>query len=127
MMNTESWPPATASVDPHRSAATIPYLQIREELRRALIETLDRLLPQLLEEKSMQLSARSARSVAPCMPLTLRERQILNRIAAGDSNKEIARALELSPHTVKRHVANILNKLGVSSRVQAAAWARACH
>ena len=43
-------------------------------------------------------------------------------IAAGDSNKLIARAFDLSPHTVKRHVANILDKLGVQSRGQAAAW-----
>jgi LuxR family transcriptional regulator, maltose regulon positive regulatory protein len=55
-------------------------------------------------------------------PLSERERDVLERIAAGDSNKLIARALELSPHTVKRHVANILDKLGLASRGQAAAW-----
>ena len=43
-------------------------------------------------------------------------------IAAGDSNKLIARALGLSLHTVKRHVANILDKLDAGSRGQAAAW-----
>jgi LuxR family maltose regulon positive regulatory protein len=42
-------------------------------------------------------------------------------MAAGDSNKLIARAFDLSPHTVKRHVANILDKLGVATRGQAAA------
>jgi LuxR family maltose regulon positive regulatory protein len=42
-------------------------------------------------------------------------------MAAGDSNKLIARELDLSPHTVKRHVANILGKLGVDTRGQAAA------
>lgn len=42
--------------------------------------------------------------------------------AAGDSNKLIARAFDLSPHTVKRHVANILDKLDAGSRTQAAAW-----
>lgn len=51
--------------------------------------------------------------------LTLREREILQRIAAGDTNKHIARAFDLSPHTVKRHVANILDKLGVASRAEA--------
>ena len=55
-------------------------------------------------------------------PLSARERGVLERLAAGDSNKLIARALDLSPHTVKRHVANILDKLGVGSRGQAAAW-----
>ncbi|HEX3140661.1 MAG TPA: helix-turn-helix transcriptional regulator, partial [Rhizobacter sp.] len=56
--------------------------------------------------------------------LTPRELEVLQRIAAGDSNKLIARAFDLSPHTVKRHVANILDKLGVVSRGQAAAWVR---
>jgi LuxR family maltose regulon positive regulatory protein len=58
-------------------------------------------------------------------PLTSRELDVLRRIAAGESNKLIARALDLSPHTVKRHVANILEKLDVSSRAQAADWYRA--
>lgn len=53
--------------------------------------------------------------------LTQREMEVLQRIASGDSNKLIARAFDLSPHTVKRHVANILGKLGVDTRGQAAA------
>jgi len=56
--------------------------------------------------------------------LSPREAEVLARIAAGDSNKLIARAFDLSPHTVKRHVANILDKLGLASRGQAAAWWR---
>lgn len=59
--------------------------------------------------------------------LTEREQEVLARIAAGDSNKLIARAFDLSPFTVKRHVANILDKLGLSSRGQAAAWWRERH
>jgi LuxR family maltose regulon positive regulatory protein len=54
--------------------------------------------------------------------LSAREREVLALIAHGDSNKLIARALDLSPHTVKRHVANILDKLALASRGQAAAW-----
>ena len=57
----------------------------------------------------------------PLAGLTDREREVLARMAAGDSNKLIARCFELSPHTVKRHVANILDKLGVDTRGQAAA------
>jgi LuxR family transcriptional regulator, maltose regulon positive regulatory protein len=57
--------------------------------------------------------------------LTARELDVLARVAAGDSNKLIARALDISLHTVKRHVANILDKLGLASRGQAAAWFRA--
>ena len=56
--------------------------------------------------------------------LSTREREVLERIAAGDSNKLIARVLDISPHTVKRHVGNILDKLGLTSRGQAAAWLR---
>ena len=59
-------------------------------------------------------------------PLSEREREVLALIARGDSNKLIARAFDLSPHTVKRHVANILDKLGVDTRGQAAArWREA--
>jgi LuxR family transcriptional regulator, maltose regulon positive regulatory protein len=54
--------------------------------------------------------------------LSEREAEVLARLAAGDSNKLIARAFDLSPHTVKRHVANILDKLDLRSRGQAAAW-----
>lgn len=56
--------------------------------------------------------------------LTPREIEVLSRIAAGDSNKLIARAFDLSLHTVKRHVAHILDKLDLDSRGQAAAWYR---
>jgi LuxR family maltose regulon positive regulatory protein len=58
---------------------------------------------------------------SPPAGLSEREMEVLARIAAGDSNKLIARAFELSPHTVKRHVANILGKLDVTTRGQAAA------
>ncbi|MEJ7687513.1 MAG: LuxR C-terminal-related transcriptional regulator [Variovorax sp.] len=56
--------------------------------------------------------------------LSAREREVLALIAEGESNKLIARALDLSPHTVKRHVARILERLDLSSRGQAAAWFR---
>lgn len=54
--------------------------------------------------------------------LSERELEVVALIARGQSNKLIARALALSPHTVKRHVANALAKLGLASRGQAAAW-----
>jgi LuxR family maltose regulon positive regulatory protein len=57
--------------------------------------------------------------------LSSRELEVLERMAAGDSNKLIARALDISPHTVKRHVANILGKLDLVSRSQVAAWLHA--
>ncbi|MEU1620593.1 response regulator [Streptomyces sp. NPDC008238] len=55
--------------------------------------------------------------------LTEREREVLSLIAEGRSNREIARALVLSEKTVKTHVSNILMKLDLSDRTQAALWA----
>ena len=67
-------------------------------------------------------SARPVSVLGGAETLSVREVEVLKLIAAGDSNKLIARAFDLSPHTVKRHVANILDKLGLQSRGQAAAW-----
>lgn len=55
--------------------------------------------------------------------LTTRERDVLAQIAAGRSNREIARALSLAEKTVKTHVSNVLMKLGVADRTQAAIYA----
>jgi DNA-binding NarL/FixJ family response regulator len=55
--------------------------------------------------------------------LTPREREITALIAQGYSNKGIADELVISPATAARHVANILSKLGFTSRAQIAAWA----
>ncbi|HCA26681.1 MAG TPA: DNA-binding response regulator [Betaproteobacteria bacterium] len=55
--------------------------------------------------------------------LTQRERQILSHLAQGESNKVIARALDISHDTVKLHVRHILSKLSLSSRVEAAVFA----
>jgi two-component system nitrate/nitrite response regulator NarL len=55
--------------------------------------------------------------------LTERERQILDHLARGESNKTIARALDISHDTVKLHVRHILSKLNLSSRVEAAVFA----
>ena len=56
-------------------------------------------------------------------PLTPREYEIVRLIARGLSNREIADELVISPATAARHVANILAKLGFSSRTQIASWA----
>lgn len=56
-------------------------------------------------------------------PLTERENEVLLLLAQGKSNKEIALALHVSETTVKTHVSNVLMKLGVPSRTQAALYA----
>ncbi len=73
-----------------------------------------------------RLETRPALPAAPVLlePLSERELEILARVAAGDSNKEIAAALYITEGTVKNHVTNILGKLGVRDRTQAALRAR---
>lgn len=115
-----------AAVQP--AAALDPYADVREALKQALSETLMRMTAhENLEALLAQIFLPRAVPQASCTLLTAREREILNCIARGDSNKAIARTFDLSVHTVKRHVANILGKLGVSSRVQAATWLHARH
>jgi DNA-binding NarL/FixJ family response regulator len=55
--------------------------------------------------------------------LTPRESQVLSHVALGLSNQEIAQSLEISVETVKEHVQNLLRKLAVNDRTQAAVWA----
>jgi DNA-binding NarL/FixJ family response regulator len=64
---------------------------------------------------------------APATPpnladLTLREREILQWLAKGASNREIAEALYISEKTVRNHVTSILNRLGLRDRTQAALY-----
>ncbi len=67
---------------------------------------------------------RGAKEVAqPSDTLTQREKAILELIAGGKSNKEVATALGLSENTVKLHLKNLLGKLHLENRVQAAAYA----
>ena len=69
-------------------------------------------------------SGNEQRQGSPLDELTQRERQIVELVAAGDSNKEIAARLFLSEKTVKHHMTNILQKLHVRNRVEAALMAR---
>jgi DNA-binding CsgD family transcriptional regulator len=56
-------------------------------------------------------------------PLTAREREVARLVARGSSNRQIAAALVISERTAEAHLSNILSKLGLSTRVQLAAWA----
>jgi LuxR family maltose regulon positive regulatory protein len=67
----------------------------------------------------------SARSSVPAVSLTRREQEVLRLLAAGASNQDIAHTLVISLDTVKKHVSNLLGKLGASNRTQAISQARA--
>ena len=77
----------------------------------------------LLDRFASRLPAANAPTPASLAILTERERQVLKLVARGLSNAEIAAELVVSETTVKTHVGNLLTKLGVRDRVQAAVYA----
>jgi DNA-binding NarL/FixJ family response regulator len=80
-------------------------------------------LPRHLVEyviNELQSAERRGRATFELAGLSLREREVLGLVGEGQSNREIARQLSISEFTVKRHVHNILEKLGVPSRAAAA-------
>jgi DNA-binding NarL/FixJ family response regulator/class 3 adenylate cyclase len=66
---------------------------------------------------------RSRKVEEPVEPLTAREKEVLAQLARGASNKEIAYQLSITERTARTHVSNILGKLGLASRTQAALYA----
>src|SRR5581483_10818861 len=74
------------------------------------------------ESRSLAIVGGYQVAAAPPSSLTPREHQIAALVAEGRSNKAIAEELSISPTTAARHVANILAKLGFTSRTQIAAW-----
>ena len=68
------------------------------------------------------LASMRNRTSHPALDLTPRELQVLRHIGYGLSNEEIARSMGISVETIKEHVQNILRKLGVKDRTQAAVW-----
>lgn len=81
--------------------------------------------PELTGKLVEQLRDGGRSTYSPCDldTLTPREKDVVQLLAKGESNKVIARHLDLSESTVKIHVQNVLKKLGLSSRVQIAVYA----
>jgi DNA-binding NarL/FixJ family response regulator len=73
--------------------------------------------------RELTLSLRAESGGGPDAELTTRELEIVRLLGAGKSNKEIAAELQISERTARTHVSNILGKLGLTSRTQAALWA----
>ncbi len=77
-----------------------------------------------LTARPRQAFARNDAAIA-ALGLSARECEVLEMLAAGHANKVIARQLDISPNTVKTHVARVYEKLSVASRTQAIQKARA--
>ena len=95
---------------------------VSPEMTTKLVAALRAQPPDQPAQEEVPVAARSA-AEAELALLSAREREILDLIARGDSNKHIARKLDIAETTVKIHVQHILRKLHITSRVQAAVFA----
>ncbi len=100
--------------------------QYRNKLHapHAYVEEIHNLIHKELAAQSASELRQSMEAGSALMPLTRRELDILQLLAAGKSNQEIAIERVLTLNTVKKHVANILQKLGVANRTQAVMLAK---
>jgi DNA-binding NarL/FixJ family response regulator len=80
--------------------------------------------PSLLARIASDAAARTGQHVPHEVRLTPREREVIDLISEGLSNKEIAARLGVASHTVKSHVRNVMEKLALHTRLQIAAYSR---
>ena len=106
----------------------IEQYRARIHAPRAYVEEIHNLIHKELAEQAMEtkptVSAVGGQLPQQLTSLTRRELDILQLLAAGKSNQEIAEELVLTLNTVKKHVGNILSKLGVANRTQAVMLAK---
>ena len=105
--------------------ATVCEKRGDQDGRRLELDTARRMFTQLKAEPCLARMAGQADRAASQRigALSEREAQVLRLLAAGKTNRAIADELFISEKTVARHVSNIFDKLGVSSRTGATAWA----
>ena len=77
-----------------------------------------------LDPKAARAMLDAQRAAPPQPTLTTREKEVLRLIGTGAANKQIARELGITERTVKSHLTNIFATIGVTSRTQAALWAK---
>ncbi len=99
----------------------LPPRELAATIRRAARGVVH--LAEPVQQTLLQALAQPPRAEAVPEELTEREREVLGLLAEGRSNKEIAKALHVTERTVKGHVGNVLGKLGLVSRTQAALYA----
>lgn len=97
------------------------YDQVAEAVR--LVANGQSLISPAMATKLLDEFVQISKSPAPASGLTARELQVLRQVARGFSNREIAAELFISENTVKNHIRNILEKLQMKSRMEAAMYA----
>jgi len=90
---------------------------------RDVLKGESKLHPKVTSHVMTHLSGQNSNQHTKLDELTRREKEVLNELAKGKSNKEIASALYITEKTVKTHISNILSKLQLSDRTQAAIYA----
>lgn len=106
-----------------KSATVVELLAALRSLEQGEIVLSHRMMTRVVREFSRLGSLRGVPQ-SPLKALTARELEVLERLGAGASNCEIARRLCITENTVKVHVHNILDKLGLRNRSEAADFAR---
>jgi DNA-binding NarL/FixJ family response regulator len=92
-----------------------------EEIHSAILAAARGEAPLAPKAAAALLADRAARPAA--IELTAREREVLALVVQGMANKQIARRLGISEKTVKGHLTNLFQRIGVTDRTQAALWA----
>jgi LuxR family transcriptional regulator, maltose regulon positive regulatory protein len=95
------------------------YQLRKRERKHGATPYLDTLLAVFQQQSIAYIQAQDGTEVPLSKPLSGREREILQLLARGASNQEIAQELVIVVDTVKRHISHIFSKLGVKNRVQA--------
>lgn len=123
----------TAYSDPpyvrEMTAAGVAGYLLKDEEPEAIVEAIRRAaaggvwFSQAIMRQLARSQADAANAGAKGADLTSREREVLQHVIAGKTNKEIAKALNIAVKTVEMHVTHMLDKLGVESRTEAAVYA----
>jgi DNA-binding NarL/FixJ family response regulator len=104
-------------------AISLDEAPMSKELAFRLLQEFSASKPQAAKRPTSKLQSLHKDADVITTPLTEREKEVLERVATGASNREIAGELCLSEHTVKNHLKNILQKLHLDNRVQLTRYA----
>lgn len=90
---------------------------------RSIVAGVPVIHPTITRQILLAVRSKRERVIDPFSSLTEREREVLRALAEGASNSRIAKSLEITEHTVKTHISNVLSKLQLTDRTEAVAYA----